>query len=407
MNKQSRFVSPSVAIASLFYYSFVLVLAGNNSTSFTYTADLERENQLQEYYALIEKKIAFFSLSEVEVEKLVSHAKEIEAACIFGFEKETLESQSPDEVYVFCRNIEDNHSEALTHFKEWRDTTLPALKISKTKELLQLVNGLDKDNTGDVTSDDLSIIKGVYKALQNNNDVFTQSWVLRLVLQLVQPFKNQSHTFPALAQLGFLAHSKKTLAGLLNINLEALLAKTEYEQQLTALVENSTEEQTQIDLTPLLELGYNCMEAALKRADNALKVIYREKIDYHKKDTRIKNLINFKYSQGIEYLEPLKDDLNERQQKIVKYLFSKRYLGTKELSLSFRCDRKTIQRDFNKLLKSDIVSSTGNGSALKYCINLKNNGYDMLEIHSTAVRRREDYQESLFGEEIWETIKKA
>lgn len=409
MNKQSCFVSPCVAIASPFCYSFVLVLAGNNSTSFTYTPDLERENQLQEYCSLIEKKINFFSLSEVEVEKLIATAKDIEAACIFGLSSETLCVDSPENIYSFCRSIEENYGESITHFKEWRNDAFTSLQLNKTKELLQLANGLAADNNGEVASDDLADIKSCFKALQNSvyKDVFTQSWVLRLALQMLQPFKKQAYSFPALAQLGVLASNKKTLKGLLNINLEVLIAKTKYEEQLNALVEALTPEQTLIDLTELLPLGYDCMETALKRVDDTLKTIYREKIDYYKKDARIRNLINFKYSKGIEYLEPINDDLNERQQKIIKYLFSKRYLGTKELSLSFRCDRKTIQRDFNKLLKSNIVNSTGNGSALKYCINLKNNGYDMLEIHSTAVRRREDYQESLFGEEIWETIKKA
>lgn len=385
------------------------MFTGNNSTSLLYTPDFEKENRLQEYYAIIEKKIAFFSLSETEIKKLKTATTDIEMASVLGLTTETLHSQSPEEIYKFCRAIEENHSEQLIYFKEWQHAAFKALKIRETKEILQLINGLAKNNSGEVASDDLTDIESCYRQIKasSHKDIFTQSWMLRLTMQILQPFKNHVHSYPALAQLAYLHGNKKTFDGLASFNLEVLSNKKEYEELLEPFQNISITDLSKTDLSPLLAFGYDCMEVALKRVDDALKVLYRDKIDYSKKDARIRNLINFLYTQGLEYLEPLDNDLNERQQKIVKYLFTKRYLGTKELSLSFRCDRKTIQRDFTKLLSSEIVRSTGNGSALKYCINLKNNSYDMLEIHSTAVRRRDDFQESLFGEEIWETVKKA
>lgn len=385
------------------------MFTGNNSTPLLYTPDFDKENQLEEYYTLIEKKIAFFSLSDEEIQKLKTAAADIEAACIFGIATETINTKSPEDIYKFCRTVEENYSEQLAHYKEWRNDALKSLKINEAKDILLLAKGLSPTNNGEVASDDLYDISSCYNQIisANTGGVFTQSFMLRLAMQILQPFKKQIHSYPALAQQAYLSSHNKTLGGLVNINLEILANKAEYETKLAPLANLSSVELSNTDLSPILSLGYAYIEAALQRVDEALKVIYREKINYYKKDARIRNLINYKYSKGIEYLDPLNDDLNERQQKILNYLFAKRYLGTKELSLSFRCDRKTIQRDFTKLLSSEMVSSTGNGSALKYCINLKNNGYDMLEIHSTAVRRRDDYQESLFGEEIWETIKKA
>lgn len=402
-------LSPLLTVATQFYSSFVLVFTGNNSTPLLYTPDFERENRLQEYYAIIEKKIAFFSLSEVEITKLKTATTDIEATSILGLATEALHSQSPEDIYKFCRAIEENHSEQLTYFKEWQNAAFSSLKIRETKEVLQLISGLAKDNTGEIASDDLTDIESCYTQIKasSHKDIFTQSWMLRLTMQILQPFKNHTLSYPALVQLAYLHGNKKTFNGLTSFNLEVLSNKKEYEELIEPFQNISIIDLSTADLSPLLSFGYDCMEAALKRVDDALRIIYRDKIDYSKKDARIRNLINFLYTQGVEYLAPLDSDLNERQQKIVKYLFTKRYLGTKELSLSFRCDRKTIQRDFTKLLNSEIVRSTGNGSALKYCINLKNNCYDMLEIHSTAVRRRDDFQESLFGEEIWETVKKA
>ncbi len=384
------------------------MFTGNTQPPLVYTPDFERENRLQALYTLIEKKITFFSLSKTELEKLNTVVTDIEAACILGFDSETLNTELPEDIYNFCRAIEEKYSPQLTHYKAWQNNALKALKISEAKDVLKLISGLSENNSGEVVSDDLNDITNCFNYIENthSNAVFTQSWVLRLAMQILQPFKNQASSYPALVQSAYLATNKKMLNGIVGINLEVLRTKKEYEEQLKSVLQSATK-LSSMDLTPLLALGYDCMEAALQRVDNSLRNIYRSKIEYSKKDARIRNLLNFLYNQGISYLEPLKAELNERQLQIVKHLFAKRYLGTKELSLNFRCDRKTIQRDFTKLLSSEVARSTGNGSALKYCINLKNNSYDMLEIHSTAVRFREDYQESLFGNEIWETIKKA
>lgn len=284
------------------------------------------------------------------------------------------------------------------------------MKIDKAEVLFNLVSGLTKNSGNEFSAAmDMSGIRSCFNFIQSpqGGGVFTQSWVLRLVLQILQPFKNYTYSYPALVQSVYLESRKKAMKGLLSPNLTALTYKQQLDEQLEPFAGLTTGSLRNVDLTPLLQLGYDIIEESLNRVDDSLRQVYRHKVDYGKKDARIRNLINFLYNEGISYLEPHMREFNERQQQIIKYLFAKRYLGTKELSLSFRCDRKTIQRDFNKLLSSEVVRSTGNGSALKYCINLKNNSYDMLEIHSTAVRRRDDFQESLFGEEIWETVKKA
>lgn len=383
---------------------------GDSQHPLTYTPDFERENRLQALYTLLEKKIGFFSLPEAEVKKLVNAARDIEAACIVGFNTEQLNALQPDDIYNFCRSVEEQYSQQLTHFEAWHNKTIGELKIDKAEVLFNLVSGLTKNSGNEFSAAmDMSGIRSCFNFIQSpqGGGVFTQSWVLRLVLQILQPFKNYTYSYPALVQSVYLESRKKAMKGLLSPNLTALTYKQQLDEQLEPFAGLTTGSLRNVDLTPLLQLGYDIIEESLNRVDDSLRQVYRHKVDYGKKDARIRNLINFLYNEGISYLEPHMREFNERQQQIIKYLFAKRYLGTKELSLSFRCDRKTIQRDFNKLLSSEVVRSTGNGSALKYCINLKNNSYDMLEIHSTAVRRRDDFQESLFGEEIWETVKKA
>lgn len=401
-------MSPCVAISVIFYFSFVLVFTSDTQQPLNYVPDFERENYLQALHTSLEKKIAFFSLPDAEIKKLVNACRDIETSCIVGFRTGVIADYKPEDIYNFCVAIEENYSSQLTHFEAWHNKTVKDLKIDKAEVLFSLVGALTKSEGNEFSASvDMAGIRACFNHIIKpvHGGTFTQSWVLRMVLQILQPFKNHPYAYPAVVQSMFLETRKKNLRGLLHTNLSAIRHKTLIDEQLEPFAGLTAGALRTEDLTPLLSLGYDIMEESLLRVDDLLKQVYRQKVGYAKKEPRIRNLLNFLYSEGMEYLEPHMGEFNERQQQIIKYLFAKRYLGTKELTLDFRCDRKTIQRDFVKLLSSEVVKSTGNGSALKYCINLKNNGYDMLEIHSTSVRKREDYQESLFGEEIWETKK--
>lgn len=368
-----------------------------------YSPDFERENRLLSLYNAIEKKITFFDLPAGEVKKLINACGDIETSCIIGFDTETLNGRQPEDIYNFCLAIEEKYSPALTNFESWLSKNRKELKPDKAESLISLISLLGSAGELSVSMDFIGLKSTLGQVLQNSSDaVFSQSWMLRMVLEILQPFKKYRHAYPAAVQSVFLDLKGKNLKGLLHINFEALERKAELENRLAPFEGLTASELRSTDLTPLLAFGYDIIEANLVRIDELVKQIFRNQVKYHKKEPRIRNLLNYLYTEGLEPLSAHMPYYNERQQQIIKYLFTKRYLGTKELTLDFKCDRKTIQRDFTKLLSTEVVKSTGNGSALKYCINLKNNGYDMLEIYSTATRRREDYQESLFGEEIWE-----
>jgi hypothetical protein len=264
-----------------------------------------------------------------------------------------------------------------------------------------MVSSLSK-SPADIASLDITSIKTCIKqVIKGDGNIFTQAWMLRMVLSILQPFRQYPHAYPAVVQSMYFDLKGKTLNGLLHINLEALYRKKDIDIVLKPYAGFSVSELKETDLTPLLDLGYDIFEEHLLRIDNLLRQIFRDQTGFAKKDSRGRNLLNFLFDEGAAMLSPHMAEFNERQQQIIRYLFAKRYLSTKELTLDFKCDRKTIQRDFARLLSTEVVRSSGNGSALRYCINLKNNGYDMLEIYSTPVQHKEEYQESLFGEEVW------
>lgn len=408
MNKQSPRPIACASIRIKFCFRFVSVFTSDTAYPLLYTPDYEREEALLSFYKTLEKKLYFFSLPQDELKQLADACRDIETACIVGFDTETLSADTPEDIYNFCLAAEEKYSAQLAYYEGWLAKNIKDIQLDKPENLLGQISALTKNAGNEFSATlDISGIKNCLAHALNpiNGDVFTQSIIIRLVIEVLQPFKSFPLSYPAHLQSVFLESKKKHLNGLLYVNQESLLRKKETQELLQPFVGITVGQLKETDLSQLLQHGYDSIENSLHRTNELLRQLFRKKNKYAEKEPRMRNLQNFLFDSGIECLEPHIGEFNERQQQIIKYLFTKRYLGTKELTLDFRCDRKTIQRDFAKLLSTEVVRSIGNGSALKYCINLKTNAYDILEIYSQPVRKKEEQQESLFGEEIWETKK--
>lgn len=115
----------------------------------------------------------------------------------------------------------------------------------------------------------------------------------------------------------------------------------------------------------------NVMGQAMKQLNLALRETYRMNINWSEFNPVQRNLHNWYFDKGYAISNNLKAEWNERQLTIIKFLFSKRTISTRELYGLFNCNRKTIQRDFKELMDSGMVYQERQGSALCYCLNLK------------------------------------
>jgi DeoR/GlpR family transcriptional regulator of sugar metabolism len=65
-------------------------------------------------------------------------------------------------------------------------------------------------------------------------------------------------------------------------------------------------------------------------------------------------------------------------------------VSTKELVSEFECNRKTIQRDFTHLLELNLVKVIGQGSALKYSLNLDNQNNNPISQYQSSYLKNSD-----------------
>ncbi len=219
------------------------------------------------------------------------------------------------------------------------------------------------------------------------------SWIFHAELLRIAPFTANNDKVARVLQYHYLNRKSYTLAGFLHLELEDFLFKKRYYETLEQL--NRSQEYSGV-----IGMGMQLIQQNLQRVENLLKTLYRRTIDYQGMPPRQRNQINYIFDRGFE-LRQGEGKLNNRQQKIMEFILQEGSVSTKELTDQFACNRKTIQRDFADLLEQDLVTITGNGSALRYTLNMKDRDRHELSAYQTVLLDplRIAEQPSLFDEE--------
>jgi DeoR/GlpR family transcriptional regulator of sugar metabolism len=90
-------------------------------------------------------------------------------------------------------------------------------------------------------------------------------------------------------------------------------------------------------------------------------------------------------------LKEIDDSILNKRQKLIMFIIQHRgFVSTKELVSEFECYRKTIQRDFTHLLELNLVKVIGQGSALKYSLNLDNHKQDSITQYQSSYLKNSD-----------------
>lgn len=207
-----------------------------------------------------------------------------------------------------------------------------------------------------------------------------QSWMLHFKI-LSLPFFNESkNKFASLMQSFWLRKNDMDLNGLLSLEHELYIKKNEY---LTYFLENNKNNTNEVHLNEQIAFGLKLHANQLTRLYQLLQTYFRKQVDYDKLTSRQKNIMNFVFERGYK-LKEIDDSILNKRQKLIMYIIQHRgFVSTKELVTEFDCNRKTIQRDFVHLLDLNLVKVIGQGSALKYSLNLDNHKNDSVNVYQS------------------------
>ncbi len=215
-----------------------------------------------------------------------------------------------------------------------------------------------------------------------------QSWMLHFKILALPMFSESKNKFASLLQNFWLRKHNMDLNGLLSIEHELYIKKNEY---LAYFIENrNSENQQDQHLNEQIAFGLKLHANQLTRMYQLLQSYFRKQVDYDKLTPRQKNIMNFVFERGYK-LKEIDDSILNKRQKLIMYIIQHRgFVSTKELVSEFECNRKTIQRDFTHLLELNLVKVIGQGSALKYSLNLDNHKQDPINQYQSSYLKNSD-----------------
>lgn len=194
-----------------------------------------------------------------------------------------------------------------------------------------------------------------------------KSWALYLLFDIVQPFMSFNQSLSLTVSNQFLAHDGFHFNGLYVWEKQMLHDwDTHKSLRYKSLFPANSMERLDTDATAFFEnCASLCLEALADVEDTIISEV-KTSVGYETMNPHQKNSFNYLFDHGFKQYYNAIDSLNERQQSILRDVTLNRNVTTKQMVMQYRCDRKTIQRDFADLMDMGIVSQEGKTKTIIY-----------------------------------------
>ncbi len=237
-------------------------------------------------------------------------------------------------------------------------------------------------------------LDSLFEFLNNDTEFhpIIQSWILHFKVLALPLFSEAKNKFASLLQNFWLRKHNMDLNGMLSLEHELYIQKNEYQSYFYENRKPDAPANIDQHLNDKITFGLELHANQLTRLYQLLQSYFRKQIDYDKLTPRQKNIMNFVFQRGYK-LKEIDDSILNKRQKLIMYIIQHRgFVSTKELVSEFECNRKTIQRDFVHLLELNLVKVIGQGSALKYSLNLDEHKHEPINEYQAAYLKNSDEQ---------------
>ncbi|MBW7845024.1 MAG: Fic family protein [Bacteroidia bacterium] len=227
-------------------------------------------------------------------------------------------------------------------------------------------------------------IDALFEFLNNDTEVhpIMQSWMLHFKLLQLHLFSEANAKIACLLQNFWLTKKQFNFMGLLSLEHELYINKTEYQVYLG---ENRDVEKIAAPEEESISFGMQIFANQILRLKTLLRTYFRRQVEFDKLGPRQKNIMNYVFEHGY-LLKEYDDNVLNQRQKLIMYIIQHRgFISTKELVSEFECNRKTIQRDFTTLLELNLVKVIGKGAGLKYAVNVTEHKHKYLNKYQSPL----------------------
>lgn len=360
----------------------------------------------------IPQKSKHFELEGKKLEDRHTRQSLLDCAINVSLEHESFRNMHADELFAYATRLEEKYSGDISQLKFFSDhLSADDGFYSLLERALFLFRNFDDQEEvmrffehQSVSNTLENPVRDWMRELSNEAEHFSveekilASWFIHFALLSSLPALKKHTVLARFAQHLFLHIHGLDALGLLSLNMAILPHQAMYKRAVDQFKFKDTKDLLQSDLSHMVQLGLDIHEHALQAANLNLRELYQDQIDYEDLTPRQRNMVNFFFDEGLTLSRPETAHLNERQQKIIELIYENHFSSTKDLSLIFRCNRKTIQRDFTELLDMGLVRQMGNGAALRYTVHIRNRPHSALERLQNVRLGDIPVQMNLFGE---------
>ncbi|HCS21083.1 MAG TPA: hypothetical protein DIW47_11080 [Bacteroidetes bacterium] len=362
--------------------------------------------------ANIPQKSKHFELEGKKLEDRHTRQSLLDCAINVSLEHESFRNMHADELFAYATRLEEKYSGDISQLKFFSDHLSAeggfyallerALFLFRNfddqEEVMRFFEHQSVSNTlENPLRDWMRELSGEAEHFSIEEKILA-SWFIHFALLSSLPALKKHTVLARFAQHLFLRVHGLDALGLLSMNMAILPHQAVYKRAVDQFKFKDTKDLLQSDLSNMVQLGMDIHEHALQAANLNLRELYQDQIDYEDLTPRQRNMVNFFFDEGLSLSRPETAHLNERQQKIIELIYENHFSSTKDLSLIFRCNRKTIQRDFTELLDMGLVRQMGNGAALRYTVHIRNRPHSALERLQNVRLGDVPVQMNLFGE---------
>lgn len=334
----------------------------------------------------IPAKISHFQLPEEKVENIYLHRALLDAATNVSIEKENLRNFTPSDLFGYAQKLEKKYSGDISLLRLITDNLVRSKldMVSRINAACFYIKNFNNPSNSDLARTEMNVAPMFQAPLEdfihelahfageaNPSERILGGWLLHFAI--LNALSSEPH-YQILARLAHKVYLQETglgATGLLFLSPELLPQQQNYKKTVEQLKYRKWESFTGSDPARLFNFGLSVQVQALENTNELLQNVYHEMVEYDEMTPRQRNMVNYFFDEGFKSDRPETAGLNERQQKIIELIYERHFISTKDLSLIFRVNRKTIQRDFNELLDMNLVRAMGNGSALRYSVPIR------------------------------------
>ena len=194
-----------------------------------------------------------------------------------------------------------------------------------------------------------------------------KSWSIYLLFDIVQPFMSFNQSLSLLVSNKLIGAEGFDFKGLYVWEKQMLHDwNTHQSIKLNSLFPVNSKERLEADVTAFFE---NCAGLCIDTLTDLEDLLLDElklAVGYGDMNPHKKNSFNYLFNHGFKLHYGAIDTLNDRQRSILRDVTLNRDVTTKKMVMEYRCDRKTIQRDFADMMDMGIIAQEGKTKTIIY-----------------------------------------